>query len=71
MMKCYIVSKPKDPLQLTTRPIPTPSENELLIKVLRDPDSYPAEKQDLSINSYAEKITEEEVDFPINFKYIK
>ena len=34
MMKCYTVSKPKGPLQLTTRPIPTPSENELLLKIL-------------------------------------
>jgi propanol-preferring alcohol dehydrogenase len=33
-MKCYTVSKPKGPLQLTTRPIPTPSENELLLKIL-------------------------------------
>ena len=34
MMKCYIVSKPKAPLELITRPIPTPSENQVLLKVL-------------------------------------
>ena len=33
-MKCYIVSKPKAPLELITRPIPTPSENQVLLKVL-------------------------------------
>lgn len=33
-MKCYIVSKPKAPLELITRPIPTPSENQILLKVL-------------------------------------
>ena len=38
---------------------------ELLVKVMRDPDNYPPEKQDLSINCYAEKITEEDrrIDF--------
>jgi methionyl-tRNA formyltransferase len=37
----------------------------LLVKVMRDPDNYPPEKQDLSINCYAEKITEEDrrIDF--------
>jgi D-arabinose 1-dehydrogenase-like Zn-dependent alcohol dehydrogenase len=34
MMKCYIVSKPKAPLELITRPIPTPSENQVLLKEL-------------------------------------
>ena len=34
MMKCYTVSKPKGPLELTTRPIPTPSEKELLLKII-------------------------------------
>ena len=34
MMKCYTVSNPKGPLELTTRPIPTPSEKELLLKII-------------------------------------
>jgi D-arabinose 1-dehydrogenase-like Zn-dependent alcohol dehydrogenase len=33
-MKCYTVSNPKGPLELTTRPIPTPSEKELLLKII-------------------------------------
>ena len=34
MMKYYTVSKPKRPLELTIRPIPTPSEKELLLKII-------------------------------------
>ena len=33
-MKCYTVSNPKGPLELTTRPIPTPLEKELLLKII-------------------------------------
>lgn len=37
----------------------------LLVEYLKNPDNYPAEKQDMSVNSYAAKITEEDrvIDF--------